>query len=179
MDNKFYPSSGYLFTGQVNAYFPFFDNYSEFAIFKGEMGYAQALFNKVSGYIGSELGFRTGNEDLAGLNFFLGGFGNEPINNFKHFLGYDFFTLSANSYIKGILQIDYNFYKKNHLLFTANYANVTDDLLSSGNWANAPDFSGYGIGFGSQTILGPVDLKYTYSPETNESQWFVSIGYWF
>ena len=179
MNDKFYPSSGHLLTGQVNVYFPVFDNYSEFAIAKGEAGYAQPLFNRVSGYIGSELGFRTGNEDLAGLNFFLGGFGNEPINNFKHFLGYDFFTLSANSYIKGILQIDYNFYKRNHLLFTANYANVEDDLLSSGNWLSAPDFSGYGIGFGSQTILGPVDLKYTYSPETNESQWFVSIGYWF
>jgi NTE family protein len=179
MNDKFYPSSGYLFTGQMNVYFSVFDNYSEFAIAKGEVGYAQPLFNRVSGYIGSELGFRTGNEDLAGLNFFLGGFGNEPINNFKHFLGYDFFTLSANSYIKGILQIDYNFYKRNHLLFTANYANVEDDLFSSGNWVSTPDFSGYGIGFGSQTILGPVDLKYTYSPETNESQWFVSIGYWF
>lgn len=179
MNDKFYPSSGYLFTGQMNVYFPVSENYSEFAIVKVEAGYAQPLFNRVSAYIGSELGFRTGNEDLVGLNFFLGGFGNEPINNFKHFLGYDFFTLSADSYMKGIFQVDYNFYKKNHLLFTANYANVEDDLFSSGNWVSTPDFSGYGIGFGSQTILGPVDLKYTYSPETNESQWFVSIGYWF
>lgn len=179
LNEKFYPSSGFLFSGQLNIYFPFFDNYSEFAIAKGEFGLAQPLFNKVSGYIGSELGFRTGNEDLPALNFFLGGFGNRTINNFRHFLGYDFFTLSANSYIKGIIQIDYNFYKKNHFLFTANFANVQDDLLSSGKWLSAPDFTGYGIGFGSQTILGPIDLKYSYSPETKESIWFVSIGYWF
>jgi NTE family protein len=179
LDDKFYPSTGYFFTGQLNIYFSIFDNYSEFAIAKGEIGYAHPLFNKVSGYIGSELGFRTGNEDLAGLNFFLGGFGNQTINNFRHFLGYDFFTLSANSYIKGIVQIDYNFYKKNHLIFTANYANVEDDLLSTGNWLSLPDFSGYGVGFGSQTILGPVDFKYSYSPETKNSIWFVSIGYWF
>ncbi len=179
LDDKFYPSMGYFFSGQLNIYFPFFDNYSEFAIAKGEAGYAFPLLNKVSGYIGSELGFRTGNENLAGLNFFLGGFGNQTINNFSHFLGYDFFTLSANSYIKGTLQIDYNFYKKNHFIFTANYANVEDDLLSTGNWLSLPDFSGYGIGFGSQTILGPVDLKYSYSPETKNSIWFISIGYWF
>lgn len=179
LDDIFYPSTGYLFSGQMNVYFPFFDDYSEFAIIKGEIGYAQPLLNNISMYLGSELGFRTGNENLAGLNFFLGGYGNKPINNFRHFLGYDFFTLSANSYIKGIFQIDYNFYKKNHLILTANYANVEDDLLSTGQWWSLPDFSGYGIGFGSQTLLGPVDLKYTYSPETQESQWFVSIGFWF
>lgn len=179
LDDKFYPSSGYLFSGQLNIYFPFFDDYSEFAIVKGEVGYAKPLFNRVSGYVGSELGFRTGNEDLAALNFFLGGFGNQTINNFRHFLGYDFFTLSANSYIKATLQIDYNFYKKNHILFTANYANVEDDLLSTGNWFSSPSFSGYSLGFGSETILGPIDLKYSYSPETKNSFWFVSIGYWF
>ncbi|MBZ9787108.1 patatin-like phospholipase family protein [Psychroflexus sp. CAK57W] len=179
LDDKFYPSSGYLFSGQLNVYFPLFDDYSEFAIAKGEIGYAQPLFNKVSGYIGSELGFRTGNEDLAALNFFLGGFGNHTINNFRHFLGYDFFTLSADSYIKGIVQLDFNFYKKNHLLLTANYANVEDDLFSNGNWLTTPNFSGYGVGLGSQTIIGPIDLKYSYSPETNESIWFVSLGYWF
>ncbi|NEV94482.1 patatin [Psychroflexus sp. YR1-1] len=179
LDDKFYPSSGYFFSGQLNIYFPFFDDYSEFAIAKGEIGYAQPLLPKVSGYIGSELGFRTGNEDLAALNFFLGGFGNQTINNFRHFLGYDFFTLSADSYIKGIIQIDYNFYKKNHLLFTANYANVEDDLLWTGDWLSTPDFSGYSIGLGSQTIIGPIDLKYSYSPETKESIWYVSLGYWF
>ena len=179
LDHKFYPSSGFLFKGQFNVYFPFFDNYSEFAIIKGEIGYAQPLFNKVSGYIGSELGFRTGNEDLAGLNFFLGGFGNQTINNFRHFLGYDFFTLSANSYTKGILEIDYNFYKKTHLIFTANYANVEDDLLSTGNWFSLPDFSGYAVGLGFETILGPVDIKYSYSPETNDNVWFIGLGYWF
>lgn len=179
LDDKFYPSSGHFFSGQLNIYFPFFDNYSEFAIAKGEAAYAHPISDKFSAFISSELGFRTGNEDLAGLNFFLGGFGNQTINNFRHFQGYDFFTLSANSYIKGSLQLDYNFYKKNHLILTANYANVEDDLLSTGNWLSVPDFSGYGVGFGSQTILGPIDVRYSYSPETNDDIIFVSIGYWF
>jgi NTE family protein len=179
LDDKFYPSSGYFFSGQLNIYFPLFDNYSEFAITKGEAAFAYPISNKFSAYIGSELGFRTGNEDLAALNFFLGGFGNQTINNFTHFIGYDFFTLSADAYIKGTLEVDYNFYKKNHLILTANYANVEDDLLSSGNWLSSPDFSGYGIGLGSSTLLGPVDLKYSYSPETKESVWYFSLGYWF
>ena len=179
LDDKFYPRSGYFFSGELNIYFPFFDDYSEFAIAKAELGYALPISSKFSSYLGAEAGLRTGNEDLAGLNFFLGGFGNETINNFRHFLGYDFFTLSANSYMKGTIQLDYNFYKNNHLLLTANYAHVEDDLFSTANWLDLPDFTGYGLGVGSQTILGPVDLKYTYSPETKNSFWFISIGYWF
>ncbi|WP_127845920.1 patatin-like phospholipase family protein [Psychroflexus aestuariivivens] len=179
MDDKFFPSSGYYFSGDLNIYFPVFSDYSEFAIAKGEIAYAKNLLPNFSAFISSELGFRTGNENLAGLNFFLGGFGNQTINNFSHFLGYDFFALTANSYIKGKLQLDYNFYNKTHLLLSANYANVEDDLLSTGNWLSTPEFSGYSIGLGSKTILGPIDLKYAYSPETKESIWYISIGYWF
>ena len=74
---------------------------------------------------------------------------------------------------------DYEFAKKNHALFSANFANVDDDLFRTGGWFQAPTYSGYGIGYGWESFLGPVNLMYSWTPEIERSQFFVSIGYWF
>ena len=43
----------------------------------------------------------------------------------------------------------------------------------------AIDHYGFGMGYGWDTFLGPVELKYTYSPETGNSVWFVNVGFSF
>ncbi len=181
LDDKFYPTRGVFFSGDFHLYLnDLNDNgINEFSIAKGRLGYVTTPLNKITTLFSSELGFRIGEEDVSSLNFFLGGYGFKPINNFRPFYGYDFFSLSANSYIKGMIEIDYNFYTENHFIFSANYANVQDDILSSGAWFSSPEFSGYAIGYGCKTIFGPIDVKYSYSPETEESHWFFSLGYWF
>ena len=127
----------------------------------------------------SETGFRVGNNDMSFLNFSLGGYGNLPINNIVQFYGYDFFTITGDSYIKGLIDIDYEFIKKNHLIASYNIANVDDDLYKTGERFSSPDFTGFALGYGLETILGPVELKYTYSPERGESEWFFALGYYF
>jgi NTE family protein len=79
----------------------------------------------------------------------------------------------------GLIELDYNFYTKNHLILSANYANVDDNILSTGEWFTSPDFSGYAIGYGLETIFGPIEVKYSFSPELNDSYWFFSLGYKF
>jgi NTE family protein len=181
LDDKFFPTKGVFFSGDFHLYFNDLNNsgINEFSIAKGQVGYVTTPINKVTTRFSSELGFRIGEEDVSSLNFFLGGFGNKTINNFRPFYGYDFFSLSANSYIKGMIEIDYNFYTQNHIILSANYANVQDDILSTGEWFSSPEFSGYALGYGCKTIFGPIDVKYSYSPETGESHWFFSLGYWF
>jgi len=109
----------------------------------------------------------------------LGGFGNDFVNNFTPFFGYDFLSLTGNSYVKGIGSLDYRFAPKHHLIFTANYANVEDDLFRTGDWFEEPNFSGYGLGYGFESFLGPIQIYYSWSPEISESNVFFSIGYWF
>jgi NTE family protein len=75
--------------------------------------------------------------------------------------------------------IDYEFYKKNHFNFAANYANMEDDLFKSGNWLSKPKYNGYAIGYSLDSIIGPVEVKYTWSPELNKGYTFVSVGFWF
>ncbi len=182
LNDKFYPTSGFSFYGDFHLYwFSFLAdvNIDQFSIAKGEMKYVHPISEKFAVGIYSELGFRIGNEDLAGLNFFLGGFGNMPINNIRPFYGYDFISLSGNSYIKGGIDLQYEFYPKNYFLAHANFANVDNNILSTGEWFSSPDFTGYALGYGVKTIVGPIDLKYSYSPELKSSIWYFSLGYRF
>jgi NTE family protein len=182
LDELQYPSSGFYFKSKFNFYFANLNgdiSVEDFSIGKGVVGGYIPLHERFSLHLNSETGFRIGSENLTGLNFFLGGYGNKAINNFKPFYGYDYFTLSADSYIKGLVEIDYNFYKKNHIILSGNFANVEDDIYTTGEWFTTPDFSGYAIGYGCDTILGPVDVKYAYSPEVKNGLLYFSLGYRF
>lgn len=179
LDDVYFPSKGFLFEGKMNVYLPLMDDYSEFSVLKGRMAKVFKIFPKLNAYVGAEAGLTIGNEDLSSLNFYLGGYGNQTINNFQHFIGYDFFTISGNSYIKGDLRLDYNFIPSHHILAYANFANLGDDLFSSGDWFKEPSFTGYALGYGMETFLGPIHLIGSYSPEVKSAEWYVSIGYWF
>ncbi len=178
LDDKYFPTKGFFFDGDFHLYHSN-ENITDFSIAKGNIGYVFTPINKLSLKVTSELGFRIGQQRVDALDFYLGGYGFKPINNIRPFLGYNFLTLSGDSYIKGLIESDFNFYGKHHLIFSANYANVEDDILETGEWFTTPDFSGYGIGYGLNSFLGPLQVKYSYSPETKRSIWFFSLGYWF
>ncbi|MNX74070.1 hypothetical protein D3C86_1054950 [compost metagenome] len=101
------------------------------------------------------------------------------INNFRHFYGYDFVSLSGNSYIKGAVGVDYEIFRKNHLNFMANYANIGSKIFDSDEWIERPAYSGYSFGYGLETIIGPVEIKHSWSPETRDHHTWFSVGFWF
>lgn len=181
-DNKYFPTKGVFFDGNFNLYLfssDYNNNFSEFSIAKGTVGYVFSPFNKFTTRISSETGFRIGQEGPNSLDFFLGGYGNDFINNFIPFYGYDFISISGESYIKALIELDYELFKNNHIIASANFANVENDLYSTGNWLSTPDYTGYALGYGLETFLGPIEVKYSYSPEIKKNEWFFSIGFWF
>ena len=93
--------------------------------------------------------------------------------------GYKDLNLRGDTFLKATITFDYNFYKKLHLITSANIANVGDNLFEDNKWVDAIDYSGYALGFGADTFLGPVEIKYSYSPEIEQSVWYVSVGYRF
>jgi NTE family protein len=101
------------------------------------------------------------------------------LNNFKPFYGYNFLSLAGNSYLKASATIDYEIFRKNHLNFSANFANVEDKLFYSLNRFSLPKYSGYAIGYGLETIVGPLEVKYSWSPETERGFTWFSVGFWF
>jgi len=181
-DDKYFPTKGLLFDGDIHFYAfssDYNENFTEFAVAKAKFGGVFSPLHNLSVSLGMEGGFKLGTSPVASFDFVLGGFGNDFVNNFTPFFGYDFLSLAGNSYVKGIGKLDYKFASKHHLIFTANYANVEDDLFRTGDWFEEPNFSGYGLGYGFESFLGPIQIYYSWSPEISESNVFFSIGYWF
>jgi NTE family protein len=181
-DNKYFPNEGVYFDGDFHLYLyssDFNNNFNNFSIAKATIGYAYSFTDKFSANITTQGGFNIGENDNPYLNFALGGYGNDFINNFESFYGYDFISLSGNSFVKGVFTLDYEIFKKNHINIAANYSNIEDNIFDDGEWITTPDYSGYAIGYSMETLIGPIELKYTYSPETQESIWFFNLGFWF
>ncbi len=181
-NDKYFPEKGLYFKGDFHLYLfssDYHENFEEFSIVKGTLGYALSPFNKFTNRVSFETGFKIGDDNTKTLDFFLGGYGNDLINDFVPFYGYDFISISGNSYIKGMLELDYEFLRKHHIIASANFANVENQLYTSGNWLSMPDYTGYALGYGKETFLGPMEIKYSYSPEVKSSQWFFSFGFWF
>ena len=181
-DNKYFPNKGFLFDGDFHLYFSssdFNNNFAEFSFAKGKMGYAISFSDKFSINLESHGGFRIGDPSNQSLNFALGGYGNNFINNFISFYGYDHISITGDSFVKGLINFDYELFKNHHINFSANYANVGDNIFEKGNWFTVPNYSGYAFGYAFETFIGPIEAKYTWSPKTAQSIWFFNIGFWF
>ncbi len=154
--------------------------FTKFSIAKADMGIAFTPVKKFSFILQNEGGFKVGHSTLPYFDFILGGYGFKDTNNIRPFYGYDFLNLSGNSYVKSSATIDYEFYKKNHLNLTYN-ASIVDDFIfnSTKTWFNKPSFTGFGAGYGLDTLIGPIEIKYTWSPETNFSAFWVNLGFVF
>ncbi len=181
-DDKYFPTRGLFFDGDFHWYLfssDFNNNFRAFSISKARIGGAFQPIKDLSLNIESEGGFKLGTSPVTSFDFVLGGFGNDLINNFIPFFGYEFLSLPGNSYVKAYARLDYKLSPKSHLLFAANVANVDDDLFRTGDWFTAPDFSGYGVGYGLESFVGPIQIYYSFSPQINDSTVFFSVGYWF
>lgn len=180
--NKYFPKKGFYFNGDFHLYLHasnFNKEFSEFSIAKADIGYAFSFSDKFAVNLLSQGGFKIGDDSTKTLDFALGGYGNNFINNFISFYGYENIALTGNSFVKGTITLDYELFKKHHIIAAANYANIEDGLFESGGWISKVDYSGYALGYSVETFLGPLEAKYTWSPENNKSIWVFNIGFWF
>jgi len=181
-DNKYFPKKGWFFSG--NPQFYMFssendENFSPFFIVSSEAGIAKTIFKNATIKFQAEAGITFGEKTLPYFDFLLGGYGFNNTNNIKYFYGYDFLSISGNSYLESTITFDYEIFKKNHINFSANYANLGDNLYNSLDWISLPKYSGYGLGYGLETVIGPVEVKYSWSPEISNSYLWFSVGFIF
>lgn len=181
-DDKYFPTKGLYFDGDFHLYLfssDYNNNFKEFSVAKAKLGTAFTIFDNLSLNLETEGGFKLGSSRVTTFDFALGGYGTHLINNFVPFLGYDFLSLPGNSYVKAYGRLDFEIAPKNHVMFAANFANVDDDIFRTAAWFKAPSFSGYGIGYGLESFLGPIQAMYSWSPEVSKGNFFFSLGYWF
>ena len=182
LDNKFFPSSGMFFDGDFHWYLfaeGLNNDFEPFSIAKAKAGYAHRFNSKISGNISTEGGLKIGSTTTSSLDFLLGGYGYVPTTNLIPMFGYEALELRGDTYLKTTVNLDYEFARKNHLVLSGNIANVGDDLFGNGDWIKEIKYSGVALGYGLETFLGPMELKYSYSPDSGESIWFVSAGFRF
>lgn len=181
-DNKYFPKKGVLFDGKFNFYAfasGLNENFEPFSIAKASMSYTYSPNSNVSLTLSSEGGFKIGGDETITLDFFVGGYGFNTVNNFVHLFGYDAFSLRGDTFLKSALRADYRFYRKTYISAVANIANVGDRLFESSAWIERIPHRGYALGLASETFIGPIELFYSFSTETKQSQWYVSLGFWF
>lgn len=181
LDNFYFPHEGWRFSGNVQSflYSARAEDFTKFTYLKSELTHAFPISNHFTAIAKVEGGFSIGEGQNPYFDFILGGYGFNRINNFDYFYGYDFLSLFGNSFVKSTLTIDYRFYKKHHLNFAGNFANVGNKLFDSDAWIERPNFSGYALGYGLETIFGPLEVKHSWSPETRQHYTWFTVGYYF
>ena len=182
-NHKYFPNKGWAFAGELKSYLyssNFTEQFERFSIARSEGAIVFEPLKKCTIKSQTEIGFAIGRRSISFFDFVLGGYGFVPTNNFKPFFGYDFLSVAGDSYIKQALTLDYEFYKKHHVNFAGNFATIGNRIFEhKSQWLERPKHTGYAIGYGMESIVGPLEIKHSWSPETrNHFTWF-SIGFWF
>ncbi len=178
-DNKIFPKKGLLLNIGYKAYLlssTFDENFTPFSQLKGRLSGAFTIANKFTTHIRSEAGITIGNSNRI-FNYFLGGNNENFINNFIPFYGYEVADLSESAFLKTAVTLNYELFKNNNLFFTANAGRVENDLFNKGDIFDNTKL-GYAIGYGINSFLGPIQIKYAWSDE-NKDYWYFNLGFWF
>lgn len=181
-DNKYFPRTGLYLDGDLHWYFGstnFTGNFQEFAVAKAKMGMAIPFGNNFALNISTQGGFTINGGELGSLNFLLGGYGNAKLNNEVEFVGYDFMEYTGDSYVQASTRLDYRFYKNNHFYVQANIANIGDGIFENNEWIGEVEHKGFGVGYGLDTFIGPVELLYSWSPDVEKNYLFITAGFRF
>ena len=179
-DNKNFPKKGMYFFADFHTYLVasnFDERFKPFSQLKGELSGAFTIGNKFTTHIESQAGITIG-EGTRIFNYFLGGSNKNFINNFYNFYGYDIADLGERSFVKTAVTFRYELFKKNHISFIANAARAEKDLLNDGAIFDNTKI-GFAAGYSVESFLGPIEFKYSWSPDTERNYWLFNVGFWF
>lgn len=181
-DNRYFPTQGKAFEVDFQPYFyssDFHNEFENFSTLSADFSIARTVLPKLVFKADIKGGLTIGSGNPPVFDFILGGYGFANINNIEPFYGYDFLSISGNSMAKLGLMLDYEIFRKNHVSFSANFANLGDDIFGDSQWLSSPEYTGYAIGYGVETLIGPVEIKYSWSPEHSKGHTWFCVGFRF
>lgn len=180
-DDKYFPNKGFYadlggrwYTSSTD----YNNNFKPFAQIEGTLGFAVPLTDKLTFQYTNEAGFSFENPNSDVFDFYLGGYNQNYINTFKVFYGYDFAALSGNSFLRSEFTLRYSLFKNHYVSFLANYARVEENVFRNIQIFDN-SLSGYSLGYSLKTFLGPIEIKYSWSPDTSNHFWLFNLGFWF
>lgn len=177
-DRRYFPRSGMLTTLFGRVIFPaaVFSGDEETA---GNFGYnfdfnllaVKELGERQTGGASVTVGGLLG-EKAAPYRYYVGGNNLNIINNFKPFIGLNLGELAATRMAQAQLYWQRRFFKNQYLTVSGNAAYLKN-AFEEGNRA----IYSFGIGYGFDTVLGPIEL--TYGQSNEGAALYFNLGYWF
>lgn len=162
----------------LNDFAPGSIGFNQYSQIDGRLSFAKTFWDQLTFQFVSETGFTLGEEDSEIFDYRLGGYNQNYINNFISFYGYDISSLSDQSFLKSEFHFRYKLFEKHHFGVLANYGRIGKNVLNRGELLNEVK-SGYAVGYSIETLLGPIELKYAWSPDHNDRFWLFNLGFWF
>ena len=156
----------------------FNDNFQPFGQALGTIGYAIPISRRLTFQHTSQAGFSLKDVSSNIFDFYLGSYNQNFINTFIPFYGYDFAELSDNSFIKTQVDFRYRFGEKFYGTLIANYAKLDNNVFKAIDvFQNLR--SGYAVGLSYDSLVGPIEIKYTFNTDNARSQVLFNLGFWF
>jgi NTE family protein len=106
----------------------------------------------------------------------VGGIGAMYVKNAFPFIGHRFLEFRTQNCLIARCDFQYQFVKKHYLIISANagkLASLPGKLITNGT-----NITGYGITYGYNSIIGPIELTIMDSPD-NDLLYYLNIGFWF
>lgn len=154
------------------------NSFQQFSQLNGLFSGVFSFREKLSFQYFLEAGFTFGDENSQVFDYRLGGNNKNYINNFTPFYGYEIGALSNQSFLKTAIDIRYQFLQKHYASAFMNFARVEENAFDFEDIAGSRK-TGYGIGYSLETLVGPVEFKYTWSPDHNDGFFLFNLGFWF
>ena len=86
--------------------------------------------------------------------------------------------LSDKSFVKFESTFRYRFLENHYASIIANYARLDNNVFKDINLFDNIQ-SGYAVGYSYNSMIGPIELKYSWSPDTKQRYWLFNLGFWF
>lgn len=183
-DNGLFPKKGGFFDGSIAYYFsqktrqPVSD-FTPFFIGKAKMGIALPISKKWTLNLNTMGGFTIGNANTPSFDFYFGGYGNAPLLNYQSFVGLTQQYVGGDSFVKGVMELDYEFIPRHHIRALLHTGIIQDDIFDSGDWIKKPDYFGTALAYGLESFLGPIECTASYSPQYRRMVYYVNLGWQF
>ncbi len=181
-DKKVFPTRGFYadIGGKWYAWSSdFLDDFEAFPQIKGRLGFATTFWNRFTFQYTNDAGFTFENPTSTVFDFYLGGYNQNYINTFMPMYGYEFAQVSGKSFLRSEFLFRYRILDNHYISLLANYGRVDENVFSSTEDLFEDILSGYAVGYSLDTRLGPIEIKYSWSPENKENYWLFNLGFWF
>jgi NTE family protein len=183
-DNGLFPKKGGFFDGSIAYYFSqktrqLVSDFTPFFIGKAKMGIALPISKKWTLNLNTMGGFTIGNANTPSFDFYFGGYGNAPLLNYQSFVGLTQQYVGGDSFVKGVMELDYEFIPRHHIRALLHTGIIQDDIFDSGDWIKKPDYFGTALAYGLESFLGPIECTASYSPQYRRMVYYVNLGWQF